>query len=121
MRNESDDDKPGEEVGATAEGIVEAVTQDVELMVDKVMDAAGEAVVAVQETLGIRKSTRPRLKKPAQKAAKASKPKARAMKPKPSIAAKTKPRKVAKAKATKPKRAAKSARASKARKSGRKR
>jgi hypothetical protein len=121
MRNEWDDDKPEEETGVTAEGMVEAVTQDVELIVDKVMDTAGDAVVAVQETLRIRRPTRPRPKKSAKKPAKASKPKARAMKAQPSKAAKTKPRKVAKAKTAKPKPAAKSARPSKGRKSGRKR
>jgi len=120
MRNEWDENKPEEQNGATAEGIVEAVTQDVELLVDKVIDTAGEAVIAVQETLGIRKPAPSRAKKPAKKA-KAPKPKARATKArarttKAKPAKVTKPRKVAKARTSKPKRAAKSARASKARK-----
>ncbi|HLX36999.1 MAG TPA: hypothetical protein VKR29_04335 [Candidatus Binataceae bacterium] len=133
MENEWDDNKPGDESAAkapSAEGIVEAVTQDVELIVDKVMDTAAEAVVVVQETLGIRKPKQPRAKAPAKK--KGAKPKARATmakalaaKARPSKSTKTKARtakpvkKIAKAKAAKPKRAAKPA--PKARKAGRKR
>ena len=141
MANEWDENKPEEETaapGPSAEGMVEAVTQDVELIVDKVMDAAGDAVVVVQETLGLREPARPRARKPAKKPkgarsnARATKTKARAAKAKPSKAAKTKARKLTKKAAkpgraaklkrpTKPKRRAKSPRASKSRKSGRKR
>jgi len=112
--------------------MVEAVTQDVELIVDKVMDTAGDAVIIVQEKLGMRplssrakKPAKPKVKAkaPAAKAkAPAPKMKARAAKAKVSKAVKAKPRKVAKsAKSAKPKRAAKSARAAKGRKSAKRR
>jgi len=113
MTNESDQEKPEKESvageGVTPAGIVEAVTQDVELIVDKLMDTAEGAVVAVQQTLGIAKPARPRAKKPAKPTAKprAVKAKARATKAKPRKA--IKPRKVTQA--AKPKRAAKSRKA----------
>jgi len=80
MANNSKEDKSKGE-GASAGGMVEAVTQDVELIVDKVMDTAEEAVVAVQERLGMRKPARARAKKPPVKAkAPVLKPKAKAAK-----------------------------------------
>jgi hypothetical protein len=139
MANEWDENKSEESndsatTGATPAGMVEAVTQNVELIVDKVMDTAGDAVVAVQEKLGMRPPPRakkpakpkPRAKAPAVKAkAPAMKIKARtakakvskAVKAKPRMVAKTMPRKVAKS----AKRVAKPARASKGKKTGRKR
>lgn len=94
MAIESDENKPDEEEGATAGGMAEAVVQNVELIVDKVMDSAGDAVVIVQEKLGLR-PTSPRAK---------PKAKAPAAKPKPLMVAKTTPSKGAKAM---PKKAAK--------------
>ena len=140
MAIESDENKPDEEEGATAGGMAEAVVQDVELIVDKVMDTAGDAVVIVQEKLGMRPASS-RAKKPAKPKAKApaAKPKppivakatpskgARAM---PKKAAKVMPRKAVKAKArkvatsgkpAKPKSAVKSERASKGKKAKAKR
>ena len=60
MANEWDENKSEESndsagTGATPAGMVEAVTQNVELIVDKVMDTAEDAVVAVQEKLGMRR------------------------------------------------------------------
>src|ERR1700730_9041193 len=48
MANNSEEDKQSEGEGATATGMVEAVTQNVELIVERVMDTAEDAVVAVQ-------------------------------------------------------------------------
>jgi hypothetical protein len=144
MAIESDENKPDEEEGATAGGMAEAVVQDVELIVDKVMDTAGDAVIIVQEKLGLRPA---RAKKPSKPKAKAKAPAIKAKAPAPKAKApaarmkartakamisksiskpvKAKPAKVAKsakfAKSAKPKPAAKSARASKGKKTGRKR
>lgn len=99
MENNPEEDKPIEEEGATPAGMVEAVTQDVELIVDKVMDSAGNAVVVVEETLGIRPAP-----------VKRAKPKAKAPKAK-AKAAKARGKKAAKAAKAKPSKVAKSARA----------
>ena len=96
MANNPEETKPSEGEGATAAGMVEAVTQDVELIVERVVDTAHEAVAAVGKKLG----ARPR--KPAKPKAKAPKPKAktskaRKAKPMKAKAVKAKPRKAAKA------------------------
>ena len=57
MANE--DDKKPEAPGVTAEGIVEAIEQDVELSVEQIKDAAKEAVDAVEKKLGVRKPSKP--------------------------------------------------------------
>jgi hypothetical protein len=140
MANEWDENKSEEsndsaQTGATPAGMVEAVTQNVELIVDKVMDTAEDAVVAVQEKLGMRRPA-PRAKKPAKPKPKAKAPAVKAKAPtakmkapatkakvskaakaKPRMVAKTIPRKVAKS----AKRVAKPTRASKGKKTGRKR
>jgi hypothetical protein len=103
MAIESDENKPEEEEGATPTGMVEAVTQDVELIVDKVMDTAGNAVVVVQEKLGMRPAPS-RAKKPAKPKAKAKAPAVKAKAPALKVKApapKMKARPVAKATATK--------------------
>src|ERR1700676_4706118 len=76
MANNSEENKPSEGEGATATGMVEAVTQNVELIVERVMDTAEDAVVAVQEKLGMRPGASAQ-GKPAK-----PKPKAKALKPK---------------------------------------
>jgi hypothetical protein len=105
MANNEEESKPSADNTATTAGMVEAIEQDVELIVDKVMDTAGDAVVAVQEKLGMRKPPRakksaqpkPKAKAPAVKAkAPATKMKAPAAKAKVSKAVKTAPRMVAK-------------------------
>ena len=133
MANEWDENKSEESndsagTGATPAGMVEAVTQNVELIVDKVMDTAEDAVVAVQEKLGMRRPA-PRAKKPAKPKPKAKAPAVKAKAPaakakvskagkaKPRMVAKTMPRKVAKS----AKRVAKPTRSSKGKKTGRKR
>jgi hypothetical protein len=56
---------PGEKhppaAGVTAEGIVEAIEQDVELSIEQAKGAAKEAVATVKEKLGVGK---PRARKP---------------------------------------------------------
>ena len=108
MANEWDENKSAEEP-ASAAGMVEAVTQDAELIIDKVMDSAGNAVVAVQEKLGLRKPAPKRAKKPAKKA-RAIKAGARTVKAK-ARTAKAKVSKVVKSKARKAGKVAKSAKA----------
>ena len=114
MANNSEENKPSEGEGATAAGMVEAVTQNVELIVERVMDTAEDAVVTVQEKLGMRRAS-PRRAKPKPKA-KAQKPKAKtsnARKAKPSRAPKAKLSKVAKASKAKPRKSAKLSKAAK--------
>jgi len=91
MANNSGENKRSEGKGATAAGMVEAVTQDVELIVERVKDTAQEAVAAVEEKLGVRKAPAARPRKPAKKQkpkANAAKPKAKATKPMKSSAVK---------------------------------
>jgi hypothetical protein len=107
MANNSEENKPSEGEGATAAGMVEAVTQNVELIVDRVMDTAEGAVVAVQEKLGMRKP--PRRAKPAKpkaKAAQTAKP-SKVAKPQASKAVKAKPSKIAKSMKATPSKSAK--------------
>jgi hypothetical protein len=47
----------------TASGLVEAIEQDVELSVEQVKDAAQEAVIAVEKTLGVGKGAKPKTAK----------------------------------------------------------
>jgi hypothetical protein len=89
MANSSKDKSSPASAGVTASGIVEAVTQDVELSMEQFRVAAHGAVAAVEETLGIRKS--------------AKKPKAKIVKPKakPSNQPKAKTSKMMKSNASK--------------------
>ena len=73
MAKSSKPKTPPASLGVTASGIVEAVTQDVELSMEQVKTAAQEAVAAVEEKFGMRKP-------PARKPAKKQKPKAKAAK-----------------------------------------
>ena len=59
--------------GVTAAGLVEALEQDVELSMEQVKDA----VVAVEEKLGVRKSSKPKRKPSAAKTSKLTRPKGR--------------------------------------------
>ena len=54
-----EDEKKPEAPGVTAEGIVEAIEQDVELAVEQIKDAAHEAVEAVEKRLGMRNPAKP--------------------------------------------------------------
>jgi hypothetical protein len=118
MANNSDQNNPSNDKGVTAAGMVEAVTQNVELIVDRVMDSAEEAVVAVQQRLGMRK--KPSAKKAAAKP-KSSAPKPKAKTAQARAAKPSKMAKVAKSAKAKPRKAAKPSKAIKAKKPKRKR
>jgi hypothetical protein len=73
MANSSKDKSSPANARVTASGIVEAVTQDVELSMEQFKVAAHGAVAAVEETLGIRKPAKKRKSKIVRPKAKTSK------------------------------------------------
>src|ERR1700675_3130397 len=82
MANSSKPKSPAASAGVTASGIVEAVTQDVELSMDQVKVAAHDAIAAVEKKLGLRKpEKKPKARVAASKAKATSTIKPRALKP----------------------------------------
>ncbi len=110
MANNEEESKPAADNTATTAGMVEAIEQDVELIVDKVMDTAEDAVVAVQEKLGMRRTSPPRAKKPTKPKPKAKAPAVKAKAPATKKKAPAAKAKVSKAIKAKPRMVAKSAR-----------
>jgi hypothetical protein len=51
-------EKPKKARRVTASGLVEAIEQDVELSAEQIKDAAQEAVIAVEKTLGVGKGAK---------------------------------------------------------------